>query len=96
MTIRLVSISMRRLILVLNPIEGQEMGHCVYSYVNRVREGRSIIYGIETEEGRSTLEIREFKVFQHKSKFNQPPPEEHAKIAKEITFNLNEIMKGDT
>lgn len=75
--------------------EGQEMGHCVYSYVKKIREGKSIIYGIETEEGRSTLEIREFKVFQHRSKFNRPPPEEHAKIAKEITFNLNEIMKGE-
>ena len=63
--------------------------------MKKIREGKSIIYGIETEEGRSTLEIREFKVFQHRSKFNRPPPEEHAKIAKEITFNLNEIMKGE-
>ncbi len=37
--------------------EGERMNHCVASYADRVRNGECYIFGIDTKDGHSTLEI---------------------------------------
>ena len=88
-------------------IEGKEMKHCVYSYVDNVRSGKSIIYSLTSEHGRSTLELRYplfniniskrktyLKVNQHKSQCNGEPPTQHSEIENRLVKFVEEILNG--
>ena len=62
--------------------EGQEMNHCVGSYVNSVERGQDVILALNVRGKRSTVELekvpaggRRPRIFQHYGAHNSPPAE---------------------
>ena len=58
--------------------EGDNLNHCVASYIKRVMEGQCLIYFLRTNEEESliTFEVRDNTIVQVKGKHNRKPNEE--------------------
>jgi len=68
--------------------EGNVLGHCVGSYVNKVRKGLSSILLLrerdDVEQPLVTIEVRDNKITQAKGKMNNPPSREQKEIIKQF------------
>ncbi|EOS7966781.1 PcfJ domain-containing protein [Enterococcus hirae] len=71
-------------------LEGANMHHCVYSYLNKIQKGESIIWKYERQEHRYTVEIKKrkngrYRVVQCYGKYDRfPDPEELERIVEEV------------
>lgn len=71
-------------------LEGANMHHCVYSYLEKIQRGESIIWKYEREEHRYTVEIKKrkngrYRVAQCYGKYDSfPDPEELERIVEEV------------
>lgn len=65
-------------------IEGEELDHCVAAYAKRVREKQCLIFSLNVEGERSTLEVRDGKIGQHVTIRNQPPSSKCVQLAKKL------------
>ncbi|MGM0229043.1 hypothetical protein IGJ28_001105 [Enterococcus sp. AZ091] len=71
-------------------LEGANMHHCVYSYLDRIQRGKSIIWKYERKEHRYTVEIKKrkngrYRVVQCYGKYDSfPDPEELERIVEEV------------
>lgn len=68
--------------------EGNVLGHCVGSYVNKVRKGTSTILFLrereDIEKPLVTIEIRDNRITQARGKMNNPPNQEQNAIIKKF------------
>jgi hypothetical protein len=68
--------------------EGNVLGHCVGSYVNKVSKGISAILFLRTRDDIETplvtIEVRENRICQTKGKMNNPPSREQNEIIKKF------------
>src|SRR5690606_13242207 len=61
--------------------EGQELGHCVGTYVQSVEQGQSVIVAINVLGQRSTLELgADGRCLQHRGHRNGEPPELNRRV----------------
>lgn len=71
-------------------LEGVNMDHCVYSYLDKIQRGQSIIWKYERQEHRYTVEIKKrkngrYRVVQCYGKHDSlPDPEELERIVEEV------------
>jgi hypothetical protein len=74
--------------------EGSRLRHCVGGYTYKVKNNYSLIFSIEYNEERSTLEVGfekdNFVLKQHRSKFNRIPSDSLNKISNDVIFKLNQ------
>ena len=66
--------------------EGDNLNHCVASYIKRVIEGQCLIYflRIDEEESLITLEVRNGDIVQVKGKHNRKPTEKESEVLVEF------------
>lgn len=68
--------------------EGNVLGHCVGSYVNKVRKGTSTILFLrerdDIDKPLVTIEVRENRIAQARGKMNNPPTQEQNAIIKKF------------
>lgn len=85
--------------------EGRELYHCVASYHEDVKQGRSIIFSLKTEDGqRSTLELAvrlgrgttKLTLLQHKTKYDDPVENPLLNAAAKYVFTIQQQALKDT
>jgi hypothetical protein len=68
--------------------EGNVLGHCVGSYVNKVRKGISAIFFLRNRDDIEcplvTIEVKDNRITQAKGKMNNPPTKEQKDIIKKF------------
>jgi hypothetical protein len=68
--------------------EGNVLGHCVGSYVNKVRKGTSVILFLrerdDIETPLVTIEVQGKRITQAKGKMNNPPTTEQSIVVKKF------------
>lgn len=76
--------------------EGKKMGHCVGGYAEKVRENKSRIFSISTDEELSTLEVRVeeagIRGIQHRARFNKFPSKKNREIAIALINYINKNL----
>lgn len=76
--------------------EGNVLGHCVGSYVNKVRKGISTILFLRTKDDIETplvtIEVRDGRIIQAKGKMNNPPSQDQKRIIKKFAEKFQLAM----
>lgn len=79
--------------------EGREMHHCVSTYRQDCERGVSKIFSIQSNDGRSTLELRQsegvWDISQHRGVWNSSPPIAHQRVAVKLLYEYQDAAREE-